>query len=171
MDFDFSPDQELLRESVRRYLVERAPIATYVRGAYDSPAGGGADDAVWRGLAELGVVGLLVPEEHGGAGGGMVDVAVVCEELGRAVNPLPFGPSAVGTVSLVRLAGSAREHAFLLPGLADGSVVGAVGVFEPGARYRWTEPTTVARSDGDRWSIDGTKAYVADAASASLLLV
>jgi alkylation response protein AidB-like acyl-CoA dehydrogenase len=169
MDFDFSADQLMLRDSVRGFLAARAPIDPYVRGAYDG-AGPGADDAVWRDLAELGVVGLLVPEKFGGAGAGMVDAAVVLEELGRAVSPLPYVSSAIAAVSLVRAAGSAREHEFLLPGLADGSTIGTLAVYEPGARYAWTEPATRARFDGERWTLEGTKAHVADGAVATLLL-
>src|SRR5690242_21379227 len=79
MDFEFSADQELLRETVRRFLAERAPVTPYVRSMLDDTRG--TTDAVWRGLADLGVTGLLVPEAHGGAGMGMVDAAVVLEEL------------------------------------------------------------------------------------------
>jgi alkylation response protein AidB-like acyl-CoA dehydrogenase len=160
----------MLRESVRRYLAERAPIATHVRDAYGSPGLDTRDDG-WRGLAALGVVALLVPEEFGGAGAGMVDVAVVCEELGRAVNPAPYSSTAVGAVSLVRCAGSEREHRFLLPGLADGSAIGALALFEPGSRYAWDTPGTSARAEGTMWTLDGTKVHVADGLGASLLLV
>jgi alkylation response protein AidB-like acyl-CoA dehydrogenase len=169
MDFDFSAEQTMLRDSVRRLLAERAPIATYVRDTYDGH-GPGADD-VWQGLAELAVIGLLVPEEVGGTGGGMVDAAVVLEELGRALSPAPYASSAIGAVSLVLASGSEREHSFLLPGLADGSTIGTAALFEPGRRYSWTAPSTTARYDGDMWRLDGTKVHVADGAVASLLLV
>ena len=147
MNFDFSPDQEMLRDSLRRFLADRAPISSYVRGEYAGD-GVGTDDPVWRGLAELGVLGLLVPEAHGGAGGGMVDAAVALEELGRAVNPAPFTTSAVGAASLVLLAGAEREQAFLLPGLADGTTIGALALYEPASRYSWSEPATTARRAG-----------------------
>src|SRR3981081_4674695 len=122
MDFEFSADQELLRDSVRRFLTDRAALAPFVRSQLGDPRG--TTDEVWRGLAALGVTGLLVPEEHGGAGMGMVDMAVVLEELGRALYPGPFASSAVGAASLVVLAGSPREHGFLLPGLASGETSG-----------------------------------------------
>jgi alkylation response protein AidB-like acyl-CoA dehydrogenase len=176
VDFDFSDDQEMLRASVRQFLAARAPIAPYVRAHYDAEVVR-ADD-VWIGLAELGVVGLLVPDAFGGADGGMVDAAVVLEELGRAVCPVPYAASAIGAVSLVLALGSEREHSFLLPGLADGSVIGTLALLEPGTRYRWDAPATVAHADGDGdgagnrgWRIDGTKVHVADGAGADLLLV
>jgi alkylation response protein AidB-like acyl-CoA dehydrogenase len=169
VDFEFSDEQELLRASVRRLLHERAPITPYVRDRYETPAL--APDAVWASLAGLGAAGLLVPEAHGGAGMGMVDAAVVLEELGRAVSPLPYASSAVGAVSLVLDAGNPREQGFLLPGLADGTTVGALAFFEPDRRNRVHDPVTVARRDGDAWRLDGTKVHVADGAAAGLLLV
>src|SRR3954464_5501784 len=116
MDFEFSAEQEELRASVRRFVAERTPITPFVRDAYEDAA---APRDAWPAFAQLGVTGLLVPEEHGGAGTGMVDAAVVLEELGRVVNPLPYLTSAIGAVSLAVDAGSSREHTFLLPGLAD----------------------------------------------------
>ena len=102
---------------------------------------------------------------------GMVDAAVVLEELGRAVCPAPYASSAIGAVSLVLDAGAPREHAFLLPGLADGSTIGTVALYEERGRYGWRRPATAARRDGDGWRIDGTKVHVADGAAADLLLV
>src|SRR3954454_13745210 len=160
----------MLRESVRRFLGDKAPIS-YVRGAYESEPDDLGRDAVWTGLCDLGVVGLLVPEAHGGAGMGMVDAAVVLEELGGAVCPAPYASSAIGAVSLVLAAGGAREHGFLLPGLADGTTIGTVAVFESGARYLWQSPIAAARADGEVWKGDGTKVHVADGNAAGLFLV
>jgi acyl-CoA dehydrogenase len=171
MDFEFSDEQEQLRDSVRRLLADRAPITPYVRDAYDGAGAGVADDAVWHALADLGVLGLLVPEAHGGAGMGMVDAAVVLEELGRAVNPLPYAPSAIGAVALVTDLGDDDDRAALLPGLADGTTIGAIAWLEPQRRYRFDDPQTRATRDGDAWRVDGTKVHVAGAAAATLLLV
>src|ERR1700704_5868624 len=98
----------MLRTSVRAFLADKAPLAS-VRASYDSPT---LDRGVWDGLATLGVVGLLVDDAHGGAGMGMVDAAVVLEELGRAVCPAPSSSSAIGAASLA--------DTDLLPRLADG---------------------------------------------------
>ncbi len=169
MDLEFSDDQELLRDSVRRFLADRTPVDSFVRGQLDDARG--TTDDVWRGLASLGVTGLLVPEEHGGAGMGMVDAAVALEELGRALYPGPFASSAIGAVSLVVLAGSPREHGFLLPGLASGDTIGTVALLEPGQRYEWRAPATEARQSGEQSELHGTKVHVLDAAAANLLLV
>lgn len=175
MDFELSADQELVRESVRRFLSERAPITPYVRDRLSSVERRSAEavaDPVWRGLAAMGLVGLLVGDEHGGAGMGMVDAAVVLEELGRTVCPVPFVASAVGAVTAVRLAGGAAEHAAYLPDLAAGSSVGAVALFEPGRRWSWDAPDTVASiDDGQTWNVTGEKVHVADGAAASALVV
>ncbi len=149
----------MLRESVRAYLAAKAPIAS-VRAAYDAAA---PDRSVWAGLVELGLVGLLVTEEHGGAGMGMVDAAVVLEELGRAVCPAPYAASAIGAASLADDA--------LLPRLANGSLIGTVAIFEPDTRYGWRTPSTRATNDGAGWRLDGTKVHVADAGTADVVLV
>jgi alkylation response protein AidB-like acyl-CoA dehydrogenase len=162
MDFEFSADQELLRATVRRFLAERAPTS-YVRSMLDDKRG--TDAATWQGLADLGATGILVPEQHGGAGMGMVDMGVVLEELGRAVHPGPFASSAVGAVSLVL---AVAEDDEVLPGLADASVVGTVALLEPDRRADWRAPATSAGDDG---ALTGTKAFVPDAVAADMLLV
>ena len=114
MDFELTEEQEALRGTVRRFLRERAPLR-YVREMLDDDRG--TTHEVWCGLAELGFTGLLVPEDHGGAGMGMVDVGVVLEELGRALHPGPFLSSAVASVSTVLAVGSsARMTARRSPG-------------------------------------------------------
>ena len=168
MDFELDPDQELLRESVARFLADRAPIA-YVRSMLDHPVG--TTPEVWAGLAAIGVTGMLVPEAHGGAGMGMVDLAGALEETGRAVHPGPFLSHAVGAASLVTLAGSPEDHAALLPGIAAGTTVGTVALYEPGRRGAWAQPDTTADPDGDRWLVRGTKTHVPDAVGADVVLV
>jgi len=160
VDFEFSPEQEMLRASVRAFLAAKAPLAS-VRADYERPA---TEPAVWDGLCELGVIGLLVGDDYGGAGMGMVDAAVVLEELGRAVCSAPYASSAIGAVSLA-------DHE-LLPALADGSTIGTVAIFEEGSRYRWRQPATRAtRGTDGAWKLDGTKVHVADATAADVALV
>lgn len=163
MDFEFSEDQELLRDSVRRYLGEKAPL-TWLRARYGSADTTG--DA-WRGLAALGVVGLLAPEAHGGAGMGMTDACVVLEEQGATVYPGPYVASAIGAVSAITLAGGDADHAELLPSLASGERVGTVALLEPGRRFETRSPNTRAR--GER--LTGEKVHVADAPVADVFVV
>jgi len=167
VDFEFSAEQEALRESVRSFLAARAPRRE-VRAWYGSERG--VPDEVWRGLVELGVVGLLVPAERGGAGGGLVDAAVVLEELGRAACPAPYLASAVGAVSLVDALDGWGAHAALVA-LAAGEARGAVALYEPARRVAWREPATRAARDGDTWRVTGTKVHVDGGPSADVLLV
>jgi len=168
VDFEFSPEQEALRASVRRFLDDRAPL-TWVRERYDEPRG--TTDDVWQGLADLGVLGLLVPEHDGGAGMGMVDAAVVLEELGRAVHPGPFASSAIGATNLLVELDDGDATSDLLSKLAAGSAIGTVALLESGRRAAWSEPSTTARVDGGGWVLDGAKVHVPDAVAASILLV
>src|SRR5436853_2487029 len=149
----------MLRTSVRAFLGAKAPVAT-VRAEYEATT---FDRSAWEGLVELGVVGLLVGEEHGGAGMGMVDAAVVLEELGRALSPAPYASSAIGAVSLA--------DAELLRTLATGSAIGTVAIFEDHSRYLWQKPSTRATREGGSWRLDGVKVHVADATSADVALV
>jgi acyl-CoA dehydrogenase len=165
VDFEFSAEQEQLRDSARRFLSERAPVRPYVRSVIDDPTD--EIDDVWRGLASLGATGLLVPEAHGGAGMGMVDMAVVLEELGRAVHPAPFLPTAVTATTLLGDAGSDAMRGELLPRIADGSLRASVAVHEPGSRYAWRQAITRA-VDG---RLTGAKATVPHGAAVDLLLV
>jgi alkylation response protein AidB-like acyl-CoA dehydrogenase len=159
VDFEFSAEQEMLRASVRAFLAAEAPIGT-VRATYDAAVG---DPSVWAGLRGLDVIGLLVAEAQGGAGRGMVDAAVVLEELGRAVSPAPYAASAIGAVALA--------DDVLLPALGDGSRIGTLAVFEPGTRYAWERPSTRATKATGGWRIDGEKVHVADANAADVVLV
>jgi alkylation response protein AidB-like acyl-CoA dehydrogenase len=168
MDFEFSPEQEALRATVRRFLDDRAPLR-WVREHYDEPRG--TTDEVWQGLADLGLLGLLVPERHGGAGMGMVDAAVVLEELGRAVHPGPFASSAIGATGLLVDLDDDATTADLLSGLAAGGSIATVALLEPGRRAAWSAPATTAHIDGDGWTLEGSKAHVPDAVGATALLV
>jgi alkylation response protein AidB-like acyl-CoA dehydrogenase len=113
VDFEFSDEQEQLRESVRRFLAERAPLS-YVRAMYDDPVG--TTPEVWKGLAGLGV---LDP------GLGMIELGVVLEEMGRAVHPGPFLSSAVAAMSAIVTVAPDDE---LITGLADGSVIATLAL-------------------------------------------
>ena len=131
-------------------------------------------DAAWGPLArQLGVTGLGVPEEYGGAGGGARDVHVVMEELGRALSPVPFLGSTVLTAGCLRASGDAAARERLLPGLAEGTSVGALawaeqGSWEPGAVR--AEAEAAPRPEGG-WRVTGVKEHVLDAPRVDVLLV
>jgi alkylation response protein AidB-like acyl-CoA dehydrogenase len=164
VDFTFSPEQEALREAVRATLAREAP-PTYVRAMIDDPRG--FTDELWATMARLGWVGLLVPEEHGGTGLGMVDLVVVLEEMGKLPMPGPYLSSAVmATLAALRL--GATE---LLGDLAAGRRRGTLALEEAGAGDPLASVRTTARRDGDRWLLDGLKPTVLDGHTADWAIV
>jgi alkylation response protein AidB-like acyl-CoA dehydrogenase len=123
MNLELTDEQLALRDTVRRFLSEKASVPSHVRPMLDEPTG--TTDEVWGGLAALGATGVLVPQEYGGSGMTMVDAGVVAEELGAALHPGPWLSSAVAaTRALTRIATGAGP---LLTGIADGSTVATVG--------------------------------------------
>lgn len=168
MDHDLSPEVNELRDMVRSFLDRKAPESA-VREAMDSELG--RDQAVWQQMAgQLGLQGLLVPEELGGQGTTFVEVGVVLEELGRSLLPGPYLSSAVLAVSAVLESGDAAAASDLLPGLAEGTTIGTVA-FSQGLTGRPGESTVSATRAGDQWKLDGRVDIVLDAQGADLLLV
>ncbi|MER5184472.1 acyl-CoA dehydrogenase family protein [Streptomyces sp. NPDC002896] len=145
-----------------------------LRSAVRSLLGRHEGAAAWRPLTEqIGVAGLAVPEEYGGAGCGAQEVHVVMEELGRELSPVPYLGSAVLAAQALLASGDAAACAELLPRLAEGRSVGAVawaeqGSWDPAAIRAEAEP---APEPGGAWRITGTKEHVLDGARAEVLLV
>jgi alkylation response protein AidB-like acyl-CoA dehydrogenase len=125
MDFTFSPEQDALREAVRSLLATEAPSA-YVRRMIDDEVG--VSPELWSKLADLGWLGLVVPEEQGGLGLGLVDAVVVQEEMGKLPFPGPYFSSSIFATVAARRLGATE----LLSGLADGSTRGTVALEELG---------------------------------------
>lgn len=132
MDFDLSPDQYLLQDSVRRFLAERLP-SERVRSIMETDDA--HDTALWRELQELGIGSLLVPAAHGGLGSEFLDAALVSEELGRACAPGPFLATSMATVALAAGDDEEGKEAWL-PKLAGGEAIVTVAIGEPGAEWR-----------------------------------
>jgi len=170
MNLELTDEQIALRDTTRRFLAEKAPISGHVRELLDDPTG--VDDAVWRGLADLGTTGLLVPEEYGGSGMTMVEAGIVAEELGAGLHPGPWLSSAVAaTRTLTRLGGGGSANGAagkILAGIADGTTIGTVGFLDFGSAS--VDPIEVA-GQGDDIVLRGEIAAVPDAAAADILLV
>jgi len=165
MDFTFSPEQDALRDAVRTTLAREAP-ASYVRRMIDDDAG--VTDDLWSTMAALGWTGLLIPEEHGGLGLGLVDLVVVQEEMGKLPFPGPFFSSAV----LATLAALRLDAGELLGSLAAGGARGTIALEEAGhgdpvGRVRARAEET---NDGD-WVLDGIKPTVLDGHRADWAIV
>ncbi|WP_406163599.1 acyl-CoA/acyl-ACP dehydrogenase [Streptomyces sp. NBC_00882] len=168
MDFAFSEEQEQLGRIVRAFLTHTSP-ETESRRLMETPEG--FDRALWRRMGtELGLQGLAVPEEYGGAGCGPVEVGVVMEEMGRALLCAPFLSSAVmATTTLLRCADEeARKR--LLPGLASGELVGTLALTEDSARWDAAGVGLTARESNGSWLLTGHKTFVLDGATADVVL-
>ena len=125
MNLELTEEQVALRDTARRFLAEKAPISGHVRALLDDETG--TTDAVWRGLADLGTTGLLVPVECGGAGMTMVEAGIVAEELGAALHPGPWLSTAVAAPRTLTRIGADAAAASILTGIADGTTTATVG--------------------------------------------
>jgi alkylation response protein AidB-like acyl-CoA dehydrogenase len=163
MDLSLADEQQLLVESARAFVARECPRER-VRAV--EAGDDGHDPELWRAMAGLGWPGLVVPEEHGGAGRGMTDLALVCEELGRGAVPSPLVVCATLAALPLVWAGSAEQRRRWLPALARGEVIATLALLEPGMCDEWA-PAGM-RDDG---RLTGTKVLVPWGAVAGLLVV
>ncbi len=157
MNFDYNEEQQLLADSVRRYLSDKYPFEQrqkIVRGE-------GWSAQAWAQFAQMGLTGLPVSAEHGGFGGGAVDLMGVMEAFGEALVVEPYLSHVMATRAMER--GGAAE---LLPGVIDGSIKLAWAHTEKGGAVR-----VGARQSGDRWTLEGEKAGVIGAPVADHFVV
>ncbi|PBC86352.1 Acyl-CoA dehydrogenase [Streptomyces sp. 2224.1] len=166
-DLLYSAEEDALRDAVRSLLADRSGPATVLAGVESKAA---YDTGLWRALAtDIGAAGLLVPEKLGGAGASAREAAVVLEETGRCVAPVPYLTSAViGVTTLLGCDLGQADVAAPLAALAGGNAVGVLAVPLPTAPYGPATPTVRAAADG---ALTGRVTSVADAAGAELLLV
>jgi alkylation response protein AidB-like acyl-CoA dehydrogenase len=164
MDLGLSEEQELLKNSAREFLEKECP-EEHVRAMEEDEKGYSAD--LWKKMADLGWPGLMIPEEHGGAGFSFLDLCVLIEEFGRALVPGPFIPNQACVASLM-LAGTAAQQAKYLPKIADGTQIHTYAVTEPSGRWDREGITMKASADN---KLNGTKLFVPDANVADYLHV
>ncbi len=155
MDFDFSEDQESLRDAVRRWVDKGFG---FERRHGIAKAGGRTRD-VYGELADLGLTGLAIPEAHGGMGFGPIEAMVVNEELGRGLVNAPYAHGAIVAPTLLSVA-PAEVQAQWLPKIADASALVVLAHQERAARYRLNHVTTKATSGGGAWTLSGAKSVV-----------
>jgi len=155
MDFDFTDDQESLRDAVRRWVDKGFSFER----RHALAKAGGASRAVYGELAELGLTALVVPDAHGGLGQGAIDAMVVCEELGRGLVNAPFAYAALMSPVLLAAAPAALQAAWL-PGIASGESLVIPALQERAARHQLQHVSTRATAAGAGWTLDGTKCVV-----------
>src|SRR6202795_4097669 len=168
MDFDYTEEQRLLRDSVDRLLADHY-TSDKRRGYLAEPDGWSR--ALWSQYAELGLLGLPFAEEHGGFGGGGIDVMLVMEAFGRALVLEPYLATVVLAGTALRLAGSEAQQAALLPQVAEGKLLLAIAHGERQARYDLSDVLTTAKPKAGGWVLDGAKSIVAHGDSAGVLIV
>ena len=168
MDFGFNQEQELLRATARKFF-ESECTSEFVRARMAEPAG--VTDAFWAKLAEQGWLGLIYPEEYGGAGLGFVDLTVLMEEMGRAVMPGPFFSTVLLGGLTILEAGSAAQKAQWLGKISAGEARATLAFTEPNARWDAAAVTVTARARGGGFTLSGTKLFVLDAHLADVLVV
>jgi alkylation response protein AidB-like acyl-CoA dehydrogenase len=168
MDFDFTEEQRLLQDSVVRFLEKNYSFETR-REIVASRVG--YSPVAWEGLASLGMLGVPVPADRGGFGGGGVETMIVMEALGRHLSVEPYLGTVVMAASCVATVGTVEQKDYLLPLVMDGSMRLACGFGEPGSRYDLNHVETTAREDGGFWVLNGSKSVVMHGAVADLLIV
>ncbi|RZL85017.1 MAG: acyl-CoA dehydrogenase [Rhodococcus sp. (in: high G+C Gram-positive bacteria)] len=163
-------EREQLRSAVRSVIARHGDVRGWLKSTANTKDD--SDLGLWRTLAEeVGVAGLLISEDLGGAGAQVADAAAVFEETGRALSPVPLF-STVGLASSILLGcGAAPEARDLLQKIAEGSIVATAALHETAAGWFLPPTSTTATETDGKWHVTGAKGFVVDAAAADLVLV
>ncbi|MBS0529681.1 MAG: acyl-CoA/acyl-ACP dehydrogenase [Proteobacteria bacterium] len=164
MNFDFSDDQKQLRDQARKFLTEKCPPKA-VRAVLDGKAD--YDRELWKGLADMGFLGVAIPEEFGGAGAGHLELCVLAEEMGRALAPVPFSSTVYLAAEALMIAGSDAQKQKWLPKIAAGEAIGTLALFEGPGNPSPKAIKLTASND----TLNGVKKPVADGAIADFAVV
>jgi alkylation response protein AidB-like acyl-CoA dehydrogenase len=164
MNFDFSEEQKQLRDEARKFLAEKCPPIA-VRTVLDGKAT--YDRELWKGLADMGFLGVAIPEAYGGAGAGHLELCVIAEEMGRALAPVPFSSTVYLAAEALLIAGSEAQKQQWLPLIASGKAIGTLALFE-GKGNPSPQGIELAASG---CNLSGVKKPVPDGAIADLVIV
>ncbi len=167
MNFGFTEEQELLRRTAREYLQKECP-SPVVRELMEDPLGYRPE--MWQQMAEMGWLGLLIPEEYGGAGLDFVDLVVILEEMGRANLPSPFFATQQGTLAVLK-AGNDTQRKDILPAVATGQLILSFAITEEAGTENAGDIHTRADQRGGGFRLSGTKLFVPDGQNAHKIIV
>jgi alkylation response protein AidB-like acyl-CoA dehydrogenase len=168
MDLGLSEEQELLKNFARDFLEKECP-EKLVRDMEDDETGHSPE--LWRGMAEQGWQGLIIPPEYGGSGMTFLDLIILIEEFGRALVPGPFVPTMVGGAIPILEMGTEEQKKEFLPKIAAGEMVMTLAFTEPSARFDAEGVEMEAKAEGDSYVLNGTKLFVRDSHVSDYMVV
>ena len=167
MNYALSEEQEMLRKMAKDFLANECP-KKFVREMENDAKGYSPE--LWKKMAELGWIGLALPEQYGGGAGSFLDLAVLLEEMGRACLPGPFFSTVVlGALTLVD-AGTEAQKKKVLPQVASGRAILTLALTEPSGDWKASGVSLKAVHKGDSYVLNGTKLFVSDAHVADWLI-
>ncbi|MDR2281349.1 MAG: acyl-CoA dehydrogenase [Gordonia sp. (in: high G+C Gram-positive bacteria)] len=167
MSFVETEERAALREAVAG-LVKKYDHQYFI----DCARAGRKTDELWKEAGELGFIGVNLPEEYGGGGAGMYELAIVMEEMaagGSGLLMMVVSPAICGNI--IARFGTDEQKQKWIPGLADGSITMAFGITEPDAGSNSHQITTTARRDGDEWLLSGRKVFISGVNQAEAVLI
>ena len=167
MELEFTPDQDDLRDSIRAVLQKESPVSL-ARAVVER---GERPDALWATMVDLGWPALTIPEADGGIGLGMLELAILAEELGRVIAPGPLLPTISQFVPAVREAGTPAQQQQFLGAVAAGELTGSLAIAEQTGSYDPADATATLTPDGDDVVLAGTKTYVMEGDAVDELVV
>ena len=167
MDLDFSSEQEMLRDSALKFLMNECPYSK-VKELEDSDLGYSPE--LWAKMTELGWLGLLFPEEYGGYGGQFMDLVIIQEAMGRYVFPSPFFSTVIQCGLIILEGGTEEQKIDLIPGIAEGSLIMSLAQYEEDASFLLSDINMKAEVKGDQYLLNGTKHFVMNANVADKLI-
>ena len=172
MDFSFTEEQRLLRDSMREF-VNKEIKGDYARDLDEDPSKMFIDDAMWQKIKDLGIFASSVPEEYGGLGGSFMDDVIISEEFARGsvAVAMSFGATTGFGARTILFSGNEEQKKYFLPKIAHGEIKFAMAVTEPGGGTDILGALkTVARQDGDNFIVNGQKIFITNAHKADYLL-
>jgi alkylation response protein AidB-like acyl-CoA dehydrogenase len=167
MDLEFTDEQNILKNAARQFLKNQCPPALMKEMKDDER---GFPQKLWDRMAELGWLGVMIPEEYGGIGGDFLDLAIILESMGEVCCPGPFFSTVVLGGSAILAAGSEEQKKRLLPKVAQGNLILALAWMEPDAWYDISGISARAAREGEFFIIEGTKLFVENAHIAETIL-
>jgi len=169
MNFAFTEEQDELRNIVRSFMEAKSAEAA-VREQMETDDG--YDAAVWSQMADqMGLQGLHIPEAYGGSGYGYIELGIVLEEMGRGLLCAPFFSSVVLAANTLINSGDEAAKLAHLPGIASGETIATLAFTEPSGKWDESGITMQATASGDGYTLSGTKSFVIDGSTASLIVV